>query len=194
MMMALYGSRWSSQFGEQVDRTGQWTKTLWGVTRTQMAGALELMRTSGRAWPPTAPELRAMCLGQDQYPTPEAAYAQLHRYQTGQITVEQLWDVVRHTIYKNMDFYKFKQLTLEKAQEVFRFAYRATIDQLTKGEAMYQMPKPHELIEQVSEPVSAEDAEAARLNLLSMFEEDPPKPKTAKEIEDDMRLQKVKSQ
>jgi len=134
---------------------------------------LNEIRISGRAWPPTAPEFRSMCLGgSNKHKTIEAAYAEVHSYITGRITADQLSDAVRHTIYKNMDFYQFKALSIEKAQDVFKFAYRATIEQLNAGDEVYQLPKPVALIEEFKPVVSQEDAEAARLKLLSMFEDD----------------------
>lgn len=135
-----------------------------------------------------------MCLGNTKHKTTEAAYAEVHGYITGRITADQLSDAVRHTIYRNMDFYQFKTLSLEKQQDTFKFAYRATIEQLNAGDDVYQPPKPIALIEELKEAVSAEDAEKARLDLLAMFEDDPqPKPITQAELDDLARLERLRN-
>lgn len=185
-MIALFGVRWSSQFGEVVDKSGQWTQTLSGISRNQVAEALSEVRKSGRAWPPTAPEFRSMCIsGGIEHPTVEDAYSTLHRYLTGQIEESELGVAVRHTINKNMDLYQFKRLPIDKAIEVFRFAYKATLNQIAAGDELFQPRAPVALIEDVPVQVSPEEAEAARLRLLSLFD-DPEQPEP--EINDQAAL------
>lgn len=65
-MQGLFGVKWTGFFGEAVDATGQWSKTLEGVSSVQMAHGLNKVRTSGREAPPSAPEFRGMCLWGDR--------------------------------------------------------------------------------------------------------------------------------
>jgi hypothetical protein len=194
-MIALFGVRWSSQFGETPDSSGQWRQTLSGISRQQVASALNEVRLSGRSWPPTAPEFRSMCIsGGVSHPTVEDAYSILHRYLTGQIKESDLGTAVRHTINKNMDLYQFKRLPIDKAIEVFRFAYKATIHQIELGEELFHPRNPVALIEDVPLKVSAEEAEKARLNLLAMLDDKPEqKQPTQAEIEDMKRLEEIRN-
>lgn len=197
VMMALYGSRWTSQFGEAVDVTGQWAQTLNGVTRRQMADTLQAIRVSGRAWPPTAPELRAMCLSDSSgMLSVEAAYAQALEYQRQEITADQLNPLVYHTITKNLDSYQFKRLALDKAMEAFRFAYRATVEQVAAGQSIvrYQPPAGH--IENQGQKVTPQEAQAARQKLMDMVNDmrKPEPVKTPLELADEERLERIKNE
>jgi hypothetical protein len=195
-MMALFGETWIRSFGEKVDDSGQWAQTLKGLTRRQVADGIELVRNSGRKWPPAAPEFRGMCLSNGaEHPTVEDAYSILHRYLTGQIMESELGVAVRHTINKNMDLYQFKRLPIDKAIDVFRFAYKATLQQIAVGDELFQPRAPVALIEDVPLKVSAEEAEKARLNLLAMLDDKPEqKQPSQEEIEDMKRLERLKNE
>lgn len=62
LMTDLYGHKWSSSHGER-DENGNWGKALSGITGRQMAEAARALTVSGDAWPPSAPEFRALCEG-----------------------------------------------------------------------------------------------------------------------------------
>lgn len=60
-MARLYGSRWTSHFGEADD--GTWLKGLSGLAPKDIAYGYEQILMSGEEWPPGLPEFRAVCLG-----------------------------------------------------------------------------------------------------------------------------------
>lgn len=193
-MIALYGGRWTSQFGEPVDISGQWRETLRGVTREQIESALEALRTSGRPWPPTAPEFRAMCVDGTRSLSPEVAYAQLLEYQRGEITAQQLDRLIYHAINRNMDYYQFKLLPMDKAMDAFKFAYRAAIEQAATGREIVTAPPPAPALP-MGEPrvVSPEMVEQERMKIFAMLDTRPeePRQKTAEELADDERLRQI---
>ena len=137
-----------------------------------------------------------MCLSDgSEALTVEAAYGQVYRYISGKIKESELNPAVLHTLKTNMDLYQFRSLGIEKSQEVFRFAYKATLEQISSGAELYKAPPPVVLIEEIKPYVSPEDAEKSRLALLSMFEEKKnPKPLTQVEIDDLEKLNRIKSE
>ena len=63
MMGRLYGHRWSSAYGEEVDPGNVWAAVLHGITEQQVRYGLRQCVEQGLDWPPTAPEFRQLCLG-----------------------------------------------------------------------------------------------------------------------------------
>jgi hypothetical protein len=57
----MYGHKWTSQQGEEPNDT--WLRGLSDVTGKQLGAGLVTCRDSGEGWPPTLPEFRAACLG-----------------------------------------------------------------------------------------------------------------------------------
>jgi hypothetical protein len=60
-MTEMYGHRWASQQGEEPNDT--WVRGLHDVTAKQLGKGLVFCRDSAEGWPPTLPEFRAVCLG-----------------------------------------------------------------------------------------------------------------------------------
>lgn len=64
LMARLYGHKWTSQFGDQVDPGNVWAACLRGISSDQIkSGMGELVRLQ-HEWPPSAPEFRGMCTGE----------------------------------------------------------------------------------------------------------------------------------
>jgi len=61
-MADMYGHKWTSQHGVDVDKEGVWRKALTGVSPRQFADGLNLVVTEGDEWPPAAPVFRKLCL------------------------------------------------------------------------------------------------------------------------------------
>lgn len=64
-MASLYGHKWSSSYGAEVDPDKVWAACLRGITDKQIKSALNKLAISGQEWPPSAPEFRKMCTGED---------------------------------------------------------------------------------------------------------------------------------
>lgn len=64
-MASIYGHRWATNFGEDVENEAAdtWAVGLADMTGAQLAQGLQACARSGPAWPPTLPEFRCMCLG-----------------------------------------------------------------------------------------------------------------------------------
>lgn len=64
-MLATYGHRWASAFGQQPDgvAAATWATGLAGLTGAQVSDGLRRCLTHGDGWPPTLPEFRRLCLG-----------------------------------------------------------------------------------------------------------------------------------
>jgi hypothetical protein len=56
----MYGHRWTSAYGDH-DVEGIWLRVLQDLNPRQLAAGLDALVRNGEAWPPTAPEFRALC-------------------------------------------------------------------------------------------------------------------------------------
>lgn len=64
LMARLYGHKWTSNFGDQVDPGNVWAACLRGISADQIRfGMSELVRLECE-WPPSGPEFRGMCSGE----------------------------------------------------------------------------------------------------------------------------------
>lgn len=200
-MIALFGVRWSSQFGETPDASGQWRQTLSGISRQQVADALSDIRSSGRAWPPTAPEFRAMCLsaGKPKSDPLEVAWSEFNRWQrTGSRDYSHVSPALYHTINKNLDMYVYQQQSRQEVcLKMFEMAYKATLFQIECGEELRKPPAPETLIESKPVLTPKTDEQIAKGSeiigsLLAMFDDKPEdKQLTQDEINDLQRLEKL---
>ena len=60
-MASLYGNKWTSTMGE-TDHGNMWLAALNGLVFDQLKIGMSKCADSGEAWPPSAPEFKAMCL------------------------------------------------------------------------------------------------------------------------------------
>jgi len=155
-------------------------KTLSGITRAQIAEAMDIVRTSGRKWPPAAPEFRAMCLesSKHKHPPMEACMAELTKFiADNRKDKHNLSHILYHTIVKNMDFYTYKKIEKDWDRiKCFEIAYKATLLQLESGEKLIEIPNPETLIEENKTAIKTDSPQAVKAanetlnNLMSMLE------------------------
>lgn len=160
------------------------------------------IRNSGRAWPPTAPEFRAMCLnaGKEKHPPLEAAYAEINQLVgSGRKDYSHVSPILYHTIYRNLDFYNFKVVEEWKAFKMFEVAYKATLFQIESGEELRRPPELETLLAAPEKkpyaPTSEEIEKAGEVinSLLSMFDDkSSPAPLSKAGIEDLEKLERMR--
>ena len=138
-----------------VDSTNQWSQTLEGVSREQIKYGIDQVRTSGRKWPPAAPEFRSICLsaGAEKHAPLEACFAELTAFVTaGRKDTYNLSPILYHTVTKNLDFYNYKKIEKDWERiKSFEIAYKATLFQLECGDKLDTPPDPKTLIENKSD-------------------------------------------
>jgi hypothetical protein len=66
LMTEMYGHKWTSQFGDEIDPNNVWAASLKGVTKDQVKHGLNCLVLQGAEWPPSAPEFRKLCTGADE--------------------------------------------------------------------------------------------------------------------------------
>lgn len=74
LMSSMFGHRWTSSYGDEVDPDRAWQAALKGMTEAMVKQGLNRVAASGLEWPPSAPEFRAMCM--DGYGTEETDWEQ----------------------------------------------------------------------------------------------------------------------
>lgn len=162
----------------ETDTTGQWQETLKGITPDQLQSGVEFLRLSGRKWPPTAPEFRSICLATHEakkLPSESTAFAELVKFSTdGRKDIRNLNRAIFHTLNNYMSYHEWNQLGTEKRMNIFRFAYRATVEHVERGGAL-DIPPAEPLRLEIT-PKTPEElraaiwgAEIARLQLERMF-------------------------
>lgn len=197
--MALFGEQWTRSFGEIPDESGQWTQTLKEVSRRQIADGLDVVRKSGRKWPPAAPEFRAICLntGADKNPPFEICAVEIQNFvRFGRKDTHTMTPFVYHMVVKNLDFYNFKKLEKEyDRNKALEIAYKATLFQLECGEKLIAPPPPETLLESKKQDKASNDMQkgVSPINeLLAPFEEpQQPKQLTQAEIDAESREQAI---
>lgn len=168
-----------------------------------MAEALNSVRTCGRAWPPTAPEFRELCVFSDKvkHPPMEACYVEVQEFvRNGRRDTHNLSPFVYHVVVQNLDFYNFKKLEKEYERiKAFEIAYKATLFQLESGQQLVTPPAPETLLESKPESKYTEDpkvvevAETTLGDILKMLGNEEQKQLNEAERLDNERLERLKS-
>jgi hypothetical protein len=80
MMSSMYGHKWTSAYGLEVDADRVWYACLSDIAPEQIKRGLGACKTLMLDWPPSAPEFRRLCLGLDKNSDPEhVAIAGMHK-------------------------------------------------------------------------------------------------------------------
>ena len=91
LMSSLYGYKWTKAYGDIPDPDKVWQATLRSVSWDQMMKGMGHITEKGMEWPPSAPEFRKICLGEDQHWSHKVHNATVER-QRGQRQIEQKRD------------------------------------------------------------------------------------------------------
>jgi hypothetical protein len=67
MMGSMFGHKWVSSFGPEVDPDRVWASCLKGISKDQIKFGLNRCALTSREWPPSAPEFRGMCLDEQDW-------------------------------------------------------------------------------------------------------------------------------
>lgn len=62
-MTSMFGHKWVSSYGAEVDPDKVWAACLKGISPEQIKSGLNQCASRGLEWPPSAPQFRALCLG-----------------------------------------------------------------------------------------------------------------------------------
>lgn len=61
-MTSLYGHKWTSSYGTEIDPDRVWEAALNGITDEQIKFGLRACVDKSLEWPPSAPEFRNLCV------------------------------------------------------------------------------------------------------------------------------------
>lgn len=59
----MYGHRWSSAYGDEIDPGNVWAAVIDGLDEMQIRHGMRELVRQGYDWPPSAPEFRKLCTG-----------------------------------------------------------------------------------------------------------------------------------
>jgi len=62
LMSSMFGHKWTSAYGDDVDPDRVWQACLADVSPEQIRHGMSKLGRSGRDWPPAVPEFRNICL------------------------------------------------------------------------------------------------------------------------------------
>lgn len=132
-MAALYGSAWTSQYGDDPrnDAARTWAAALAGLTPDHLATGLRACVVEGAEFPPSAPRFRAMCLG---IPSFEAVNLEL-------VTLESTYrSAFSRLVWSLIDGHAHRHARAEDAKRIRRDAYEIARERVLHGEPL--PPKP----------------------------------------------------
>lgn len=150
-MAHIYGSRWTSAYGEDA-QTGAgetWAKGLVGVDARQLAVGLEACIVRADPWPPTLPEFRSLCLG---VPSLFDVRADLER----EHAERQPFTVM---VGRRLDGWAYRRADARQAEAMLREAYADAREAVMRGETL---PAPLEAVTHAPAPVKPASPEVAR--------------------------------
>lgn len=67
MMGSMFGHKWVSSYGAEVDPDKVWQATLGNVSTEQLREGLKRLSDRGDEWPPSAPEFKKLCLDDGEH-------------------------------------------------------------------------------------------------------------------------------
>ena len=130
-MLATYGHRWASAYGQNPDgvAAATWATGLADLTARQVAAGLRNCLTFGDGWPPTLPEFRGLCLG---IPSLAAVQRELRATDTSRGPFARMvWD--------QLDAWAYRHADARAAERMLRDAYEAARERVMAGE---KLPEP----------------------------------------------------
>ena len=162
-MIAIYGFRWASAYGEAAEIDGKltlaadtWQRGLAGLPERAIGAGLDACLAAAEPWPPTLPQFRALCL---RIPTLHAVRAELRS--TPEVPSPFLRQVM-----SGIDLHRFRLATADAADRMLRDAYDAAREHVMRGGSL---PTPPAALIEKAEPrrTPARD-ETVRANLDAM--------------------------
>ena len=140
-MASLYGNKWTSTMGE-TDHGNMWLAALNGLVFDQLKIGMSKCADSGEAWPPSAPEFKAMCLPDPQdYGLPGVDAAYMEACNNSHQPVKHKWS--HNVIYqagREVGWYEIKtassQEKMKQVKNAFTGAYQRLCEAVMRGEAM----------------------------------------------------------
>lgn len=121
-LSGLYGDSFTSKFGAD-PRTGAgslWANTLAGLTTEQIVKGCDAVKFRMGAWPPGAPEFRAICLG-----IPSLAAVRLLNEARIRPFARLVWSL--------LDIHRYRQASAEYADRLLADAYNAACEHVMRG-------------------------------------------------------------
>lgn len=143
MMAQLYGHRWVSSYGAEVDTLGVWRATLKGVSAADMRQAFTRLVDSGNEWPPSAPEFAALCRNNYGLPPLADVTASLIAAVKDSAHVR-VHDMTRHVyaVWRELDAYAFRLADDRAMRGAVKAAYESVCNRLKAGLELPEVPLP----------------------------------------------------
>ena len=112
MMGSMFGHKWVSSFGRDVDPDRVWASCLKGISKDQIKFGLNQCALTGREWPPSAPEFRLMCLDSPDWEHKRIAAADADWQKTREelLALEDVTRKEKIRAVKNQEMAKMKSL------------------------------------------------------------------------------------
>ena len=140
-MGSLYGNKWTSTMGD-VDSGGLWFGALSDLHPDQLLVGISKCMNSGEAWPPSAPEFKAMCLPDPKdYGLPGVDAAYIECCNNSHQPVKHKW--THNVIYqagREVGWYEIRTASskekMKQTKNAFTGAYQRLCEAVMRGEVM----------------------------------------------------------
>lgn len=137
-MAAMFGHTWVNQYGVAPHGIGgdTWAAVLADLRAGQIGIGLQAAVAQGSAWPPSAPQFRAMCMG-----IPDFAVIRRELAATGSQR-----SPFAQLVWQNLDACRYKNAATDQADRLLREAYESASQHVMRGgalpEPMTELPAP----------------------------------------------------
>jgi len=174
-MTRIYGHKWTSSFGDEIDPGRVWAAALRGVTLPMIKAGLSAMVEAKMEWPPSAIEFLKLCeSGTDESGLPAIGTAQsMFLNAIAMPSDKRNWSSMHPALYwcyQQIGSYECKSLTAGELSIRFRQAWPQAVEKAKAGElvAPPELQLEHKPFEKT--PVNREAARAAMASIRSMLD------------------------
>lgn len=151
IMSRMYGHRWTSSQGEEIDEHNVWLAGLKGIPFGMIKTALNLLIDSEYFWPPSVVEFRSLCKKaareQSGIKSAEEAYSDFCKWHVKPNRRPQELNLITWNAYQELDSFALAHANTGEHKRIFKDAYEIVENRVNNGEELKQYPPELEKIE-----------------------------------------------
>lgn len=168
----MYGHRWVSSFGDEIDPGNIWATVLRGLTKDDVSRGFNKIVELRLEWPPSAPEFLKMCDSNDYLSQASALNAFIKVVSNGVHNTD--WSKVHPAIYwcyQEIGSWDCRSLAAVKLESRFKDLWPEAMQKYTNGDLQAKESEMIEKSDIESEPVTQERLDEELSKLKKMFKD-----------------------
>lgn len=162
-MTQIYGHRWLSSYGEEVDRGNVWRAVLKNISELQMKSGLNELINSNFDWPPSAIEFRKLCLKSRERElgvlSAHEAFVELTKWVNSASRDITAFTPFLFNVYKRVGSFNLLNRSSSELKVLISEACQLVSEKVNRGEALDALPEQKH--EAVIAPIRATQEQAS---------------------------------